>query len=226
MTVRDFPFSNCRLIFNTHHSVEALGLHPVGFTRFFVPAGETATNPLDDASLTSLPPRRVTADSDGSLMMPNSTLIKNFQMYLRSPSRLLHNCFSNIGIESASSGPYAVLLADAADGIATAGYGRGHRRRSEVRTYETSTPVPRSHHRNLHAPRRAIARPCFADLARGVADQRIHDLDARRRCRSDAMTHRPQCRQGTATGCVRMAGHGGACLRRTTTFPSASMPRS
>jgi hypothetical protein len=67
------------------------------------------------------------------------------------------------------------------------GYDRGHRRRSEVRTYETSTTGPTSRRGNLYAPRRAIARPCIADLARGVADQRIHDPDPRRRRRGDAM---------------------------------------
>jgi hypothetical protein len=61
-------------------------------------------------------------------------------------------------------------------------------------------------------------------LALGIANQRLHDLDARRRCRGDAMTHSSQCRQGTAIACGRMAGHGGACSRRTTTFSSASMP--
>ena len=59
------------------------------------------------------------ADSHGSLTMPNNALVKNFQIYLRSPNGLLHNCCSNIGIQPAKSGPYAVLLADAADGIAT-----------------------------------------------------------------------------------------------------------
>ena len=89
------------------------------------------------------------------------------------------------------------------------GCDRGHRRRSGVRIYEISTTVPTSHRRNLHAPRRAIARPCIVDLARGVADQRVHNLDARRRRRGDAMTHWPQCRQRTAAVFGSMAGHGG-----------------
>jgi hypothetical protein len=104
-------------------------------------------------------------------------------------------------------------------------YDRGHRRRSGVRTYEIFTRIPTSHRRNLHATRRAIARPCIVDLARGVADQRIHNLDARWRRRGDAMTHWPQCRQDTAAAFWkngRTWRH--FSWRRTITFPSASMP--